>query len=541
MHITELYIENYKCFKGAFNVKFSNGVNVLVGDNEAGKSTILESINLALSGLINGRYLKNELSQYLFNFEIVNAYVQDLKNGKNPSLPIIVIEVFFEDGSFPLFEGTLNHKKSKAEGVSFKIEFDQGFQSEYQALIQSGADIETIPIEYYQVSWKSFARDSITSRLIPIKSVLIDSSAPKYHNGSDIYISKIIRDDFEEKDKVGLSQAYRKLKEGFIKDPSIVDINTKISGKNSISEKKLHISIDLSTQNSWEKTLMTYLDDVPFPQVGKGEQSVVKTNLALEHNKSQNANVVLVEEPENHLSHSRLNKLVSLISKKCDEKQVIISTHSNFVANKLGLEHLILLNNQKTLRLEDLTKDTYSFFKKLPGYNTLRLLLSRKAVLVEGDSDELVFQKAYMKNNSGKLPIEDGIDVISVKLTFLRFLEISKLIDKPTCVITDNDGEFAIKITKKYTDYLSTPCIKIFADDRDSLNTLEPQFVDANSSDLEKLRTVLGITKKTYPTDVDVTKYMENNKTGWALKVFETEEDLTYPTYILEAVKWCNE
>jgi putative ATP-dependent endonuclease of OLD family len=58
----------------------------------------------------------------------------------------------------------------------------------------------------------------------------------------------------------------------------------------------------------------------------------------------------------------------------------------------------------------------------LAGYETLRLILTEKAVLVEGPSDELVFQKLYMQENDRKLPIEDGIDVISVQsLAFKRF------------------------------------------------------------------------------------------------------------------------
>jgi putative ATP-dependent endonuclease of OLD family len=74
MHIKEINIENFKCFKGKFNLKLNEGLNILVGDNEAGKSTILEAIHLVLTGLFNGRYLKNELTQYLFNNEVVAEY-----------------------------------------------------------------------------------------------------------------------------------------------------------------------------------------------------------------------------------------------------------------------------------------------------------------------------------------------------------------------------------------------------------------------------------------------------------------------------------
>ena len=61
MYVKKVNIRDYKCFEGMFSVEFNNGVNILVGDNETGKSTILEATNLALTGIVNGRYLRNEL------------------------------------------------------------------------------------------------------------------------------------------------------------------------------------------------------------------------------------------------------------------------------------------------------------------------------------------------------------------------------------------------------------------------------------------------------------------------------------------------
>lgn len=193
LHIKKAVIENFKCFEGRFAVEFNNGVNIIVGDNEAGKSTILEAVNLALSGIVNGRYLRNELSQYLFNYNVVGQYLTEVKEGKKPALPEIIIEVHFEDCTYPLFEGNGNVTKTKSTGVSYRIEFDDTYQSAYEALIDGAGEITTIPIEYYKVVWQSFARDSITGRNIPIKSVLIDSTSNKFQNGSDVYISRIIK------------------------------------------------------------------------------------------------------------------------------------------------------------------------------------------------------------------------------------------------------------------------------------------------------------------------------------------------------------
>ena len=146
MRIDKINIENFRCFRGAFSLTLNEGVNVLVGDNEAGKSTILEAVNLGLSGILNGKYLKNQLSSYLFNHDVIAEYLASLKTGEKKSPPHILIEIFFAD-DFPLFEGNGNSERKKASGISFKIDFDPAYESEYQALVAS-SDVLSIPVEY---------------------------------------------------------------------------------------------------------------------------------------------------------------------------------------------------------------------------------------------------------------------------------------------------------------------------------------------------------------------------------------------------------
>ena len=170
MNITKVHIENFKTFKGSFKFILNQGVNILVGDNEAGKSTIIEAIHLALTGLHNGKYLKNELTQYVFNKEVVAEYIQCLEEDKPAVLPKILIEIFIEGEDTAEFEGdgSLSEKGQKVCGFSFKVEFDElNYRSEYENLVKMGG-IKTLPIEYYNVSWSSFARDeSITTRTKP--------------------------------------------------------------------------------------------------------------------------------------------------------------------------------------------------------------------------------------------------------------------------------------------------------------------------------------------------------------------------------------
>lgn len=537
--VEKLKIINYKCFRD-FEIEFNEGVSIIVGNNEQGKSTILEALQLVLSGMLNGRTLFTDINESLFNREAVTEYLESLKTTEKKSLPTILIEVYLKSDELPGFEGDGNSERTGHCGLWYKVSFNDQYQSEYSALLQSG-EVKSIPVEYYKIERFSFAREAVTNRSIPLKSVLIDSTSNRFQNGSDVYISKIIRDNLDDKEIAALAQSYRKLKESFGDDESIVAINKKVSENAGISSKKVSVSVDMSVKNSWDTVLMTFIDDVPFHQIGKGEQCVIKTNLALAHKKAQTSNLILIEEPENHLSHTMLNKLLNKINETCVDRQLIITTHSNFVANKLNLKNMILLSHQKTTRFNELSEDDAEYFEKLPGYDTLRLVLAKSAILVEGPSDELIVQRAY-KDEYGKLPIEDGADVISVRgLSFKRFLDIAKKLDKKVAVVTDNDGKYETRIRKKYKDYESIACIKICASDNNDLKTLEPQFVNANKENLDDIRETIGIKLEDYPLQKNISDYMEDNKTDWALKVFNSTTQFCYPDYITEAIDWVHE
>lgn len=78
--IQRVVVKNYRCLKTA-DVTLNEKLNVIVGNNECGKSTLLEALHLALTGQLNGRPFLVELHPYLFNLELVQAYVDELKKG----------------------------------------------------------------------------------------------------------------------------------------------------------------------------------------------------------------------------------------------------------------------------------------------------------------------------------------------------------------------------------------------------------------------------------------------------------------------------
>lgn len=337
------------------------------------------------------------------------------------------------------------------------------------------------------------------------------------------------------------------MNDNFINDEIMTNVNKKLSQNTHILNTTIQLDTESLNQSDWEKSVITRINSTPFDFVGKGTQAAIKIELSLTSGKADKSSIILIEEPENHLTYSKMNKLISEITKLNNEKQIFITTHSSFVANKLNIKNLILLSKDKNTSFSKLTPETINFFEKKPGYDTLRLLLCKKAILVEGDADELIVQKAYL-NKNGILPIENDIDVISVGNTFLRFLEISTLLEKETIVVTDNDGDIE-QLKNKYENYLGKNeknFIKICYDDETHIeegnlksknggtfnyDTLEPCMLRANNLDI--LNEILETNKS---TDDELIYYMVNNKTECALKIFDTTQNIKFPKYIEDSI-----
>ena len=545
MNITKVKIKNFKTLRN-FEFKPYNGMNVLVGNNNEGKSTILEAIHLALTGFYRGKYIKNTVTQDIFHEQVVKEYISKINEDKTTPLPQLSIEIFFDDA--PELLGTNNSDNEDKAAILFSIKFDENFSEEYKIFSEKG-NITTLPIEYYKASWHCSANNDneMTTRLIPIKSVLIDTSDSNLRNSSDTCISKIIKEKLEESEIIDISQTYRKVRDEFINSPTILGVNQRLSEETHLMGDTIEMDVEMLNKNEWEKSIVTKINSIPFENVGKGEQATLKIELSLTNKRAEKAGVILLEEPENHLTFSKLNRLLRDIENVREDKQIFITTHSSFVANKLGLGNLLLLNDEKIMQFFDLDDNTQAFFIKKPGYDTLRFLLCKKAILVEGDADELIIQKAYL-DKYARLPIEDEYDVISVGTTFLRFLKIADKIKKETILVTDNDGD-VVALENKYQDYLfenSRDYIKIYYDNEThkeqgvlkarnggayNYDTLEPCILRANS--LESINNVLGTS---FSTDDDLINYMVNNKTDCAIKIFESSQKIEYPDYIKKAI-----
>lgn len=533
MKIEKVKIVNYKSFKEVI-INMNEDINIFVGENDAGKTTILESILMTLTGKINGVSVFKRLNPDWFNREIRNDFKEKIEANQLVGPPSIYFEVYLKDDDTDIliqkFRGINNSLREDAIGVKLEIIFDQQYSAAYQQLLTENT-LKDIPIEYYKVNYRTFANPEYYIPITSQKVVSINTFQKDYGPVLNRFISNTIHDYLTEEDCTELRHAYRANRHEFTEHEAVKKLNEKIQENNTLHGKTISINLRENGIDDWKEDMSIALNDIPLENTGFGTQNIFKSEMILRQN--TDVNILVVEEPENNLSYANMSILISELE-KANNKQLIISTHSSFVANKLGLQHLHLVSNHQTVPFSSLEKSTYDYFLKLPGYNTLRILLAKHSILVEGPSDELIIQRAYLDIH-GKLPIMDGVDVICVdSLAFQQYCKLASLIRKKLTIVTDNDGNVE-NVKNRYSPY--GDIVKLCIENDNTLNTIEPSVLNANRDTFEKFKQIIykgrDIRIITYD---NLKEFMIKNKTEWSIRVFNSPEKIAYPQQILDAI-----
>lgn len=529
--IEKVRIRGYRKFKDLVFEPHTH-LNLLVGDNESGKSTILEAISLVLTGRVNGRSAAQELNPFWFNQTEVADFFRSRSLGESVALPVIDIEVFLEDRDefAKNFLGAHNsdHPTRECPGVRMVIEPDPEYAAEIEAHVESESTI--IPVEYYRVDWRTFGDRVLTSRPKELTVAMIDSRTIRSNNGVDYHMRQILNHHLKPEAKAQVSVAFRKVKEEMTNE-HLKSVNSEIEElKGALGDQTISLAMDQSSRGAWDSSIVPHVAETPFVMAGQGQQATIKIVLAMSREAGK-ARVVMVEEPENHLSHTSLSVLLRhIVELAGDQQQLFVTTHSSYVLNRLGLDKLRLVANETVGEFGELTPETVNYFRKLPGYDTLRMVLADKFVLVEGPSDEILFERFY-KDKTQHRPIEDGIDVFSMRgLSLGRCLEVARLIGKQCAVLRDNDGQSPAEIVAKLGQLADEERRKVFISDPIFGSTLEPQILAANPNEAT-MREALNVADR-----ADLETWMTNNKTEAAIRIADSSVTLAPPLYFSEAI-----
>jgi putative ATP-dependent endonuclease of OLD family len=518
-------------------------MNIFVGDNDSGKSTLLEALTILTSGKLNGFAFERQLKANFFNAEVRRLYIDSLSNlAIVQSPPKMFFEAYCVDSDvYAEYKGTNNSRNENCPGIRIDVEFNAEYETTYKRMLEKN-EVFDIPVEFYSVRYRYFVGDQIHYRFCPIKAAFIDTTRKDYSRVVDRFVSENITAYLSEQEQIDLSTAYRKSRNDFHTNELVEKLNENVKKNVHIGDRSLSIDLKEEEVDEWKRQMSVIVDATPFENIGFGTQNTIKIELAIKHSAEQ-VNMILMEEPENNLSFTSMAKLIQRIY-ETDGKQIFVSTHSSYVANKLELKKLLLVRIGEVFAFNELNDETVRYFNKLPGYDTLRLVLAEKVILVEGATDEFIIQKAYFDKN-GRLPITDGIDIITVNsLAFKRYCDIAILMKKPISIVTDNDGDIGKHITQKYDGYVNNVYCSFFYETDESLNTIEPSVLAVNSENGIPTETFLKAISKngsmSGKTADAVKAYMGNNKVEWAMRVFDSPEKIQYPRYVKNVVEQCD-
>lgn len=515
--IEKIKLKNFKRFK-KLELDFNPEINILIGDNESGKSSILSAINLVLSGSTSK--IESIGLESLFNTEVINDFLKSDKKIEN--LPTLFIEVYLNEQNNEDLNGNNNSDKKICDGLKLECIPNDLLSKEINEILKQPETI--FPFEYYTIRFTTFQGEGFTGYRRYVKHLLIDNSQVSSEYAIKEYVKDMYNSYTDGVEKNKHQNEYRKHKEGF-KSNVLKDLNNRVE------------TYDFSLKNNSKANLETDLtlceDDISIDNKGKGKQCFIKTEFALKK-KDKNLDFVLIEEPENHLSHIKMKQLIMRI-KDSNEKQLFISTHSNMISSRLDLRKSILLNSNSEvpIKLKDLPEDTAKFFIKAPDNNILDFILSEKVILVEGDAEYLLMEAFFKKVTNSELS-DSGIHILSVDGTsFKRYLDMAKLLKIKTAVIRDNDGDYQSKCVDSFSDY-NLDTIKIFADKDNNRSTFEICVYKDNTAICDGLFSA-GRKKLT------VQEYMLANKANVAYELLDKKaNELNVPDYIKEAIEWIN-
>ncbi len=158
--------------------------------------------------------------------------------------------------------------------------------------------------------------------------------------------------------------------------------------------------------------------------------------------------ILALEEPEAHLHPNAQRQLYHQLEKISGQK--IISTHSPFVAAQcdlMDLRHFYkdndglkvgqLIENRPT---EDFGKEVINDLNYFVIQNRGEILFSKAIVLIEGATEEQALPMLYFQK-TGKYPYEQGINFVSVNgKNYFPFLVLANFLNIKWFILSDGDN-----------------------------------------------------------------------------------------------------
>lgn len=438
MYLSNLKLWNFRKFgsisdfdikKPDLDLNFKKGLNVLIGENDTGKSAIIDAIKLVLRThsyewlRVTDEDFFQDSERFRIEIQFQDLADEEAKNftewlgwtGKGEKVkPFLrlIYDVTRKDSK--IFPSDV-HAGVDDEGYQLNAEAREYLKVTYLKPLRD-AKAEFVPKKNSRLSQilqghEAFKGDEESHYLVKIFkhfNLAIEKyfEAKKPKNDGSGNFEDLIEDKKgkELKDKI----------DEFIHDLYDRTKNSKFS----VSEGKL--------KNILEKLELSIENEIN-PGLGTLNRLFMASELL--HLGKPNWNGVrlgLIEELEAHLHPQAQMQIVETLQ---EEKniQLILTTHSPNLASKVKLENLIIFNNNNAFPMGQqytkLDSTDYSFLERFLDTTKANLFFARGVILVEGWAEEILLPALAKK--AGYNLTEKGVSIVNVASTaFLRYAKI---------------------------------------------------------------------------------------------------------------------
>lgn len=445
MIISELKIYNFRQFRSNGNVpglkiNFHKGLNALIGENDSGKTAVIDALKLVLLTQSN-EYIR----------PVDEDFYESTNGGACLEFKIDCTITDFNHNEAKNFIEYLICKK-KEDKVEYILELHYRAWKEGHKIFQElrVGDVDD------GISIDGKARELLkTVYLKPLRDAEREMSSGRNSRISQILINHPAFKDKKEHVVLDIFQdANTKIENYFTEDEEGKYILQTIRDNlESFNDKGQGSNAELKTSNIQLKAILESLSlNAPEINPGLGELNllfIAAELLLLKDDSDGGLKLALIEELEAHLHPQAQLRLISYLQNEYNENdvQIIISTHSPILASKINLKNLILMKDGFGYDLAEgktgLQKGDYLFLQRFLDSTKANLFFAKGIIMVEGDAENILIP--VIADILGYPLEKHGISIVNVGSTaFLRYSGImirkdGNTISIPVSVITDCD------------------------------------------------------------------------------------------------------
>lgn len=481
MFLSELYIENFRIFgenEHALFLPLRPGLTALVGENDTGKTAIIDALRLAL-GTRDQEFFRIDESDFHQPPDGTAPPTEFRIRCKFDGLTLGNIAAFIEYLTYEE-RGTTRtpvlYINWKAAVVAKKVG-----QRRFMAVeVRSGQagdgpkfDTEARILLYatYLRPLRDAERALSSGRGSRLSQILQHTKEIK-ENGQNYdpvlgppedpsTLSVLGIGDYANAllgDHQGVRSARNRLNTDYLKNLSFS--GDQLQGSVSVSGVKG--DADIRLRQLLEKLDLELRDEdaaEPPPSRGLGSNNLLfmACELLLLGSEEEGFPLLLIEEPEAHLHPQRQLRLIQFLQQKaCQSRldsqkiQIIVTTHSPNLASAIDLDNLVMLDGGKAFPLAmghtQLTQSDYGFLERFLDVTKANMFFARGLVVVEGDAENILLPT--LARLIGRDFTENGVSIINVGGTGLRrfariyqrnYPEKDGLINVPVACVADFD------------------------------------------------------------------------------------------------------